>query len=564
MNFARTTISLVLLFTVGFLFTHCNENQELQTQLEFGNSGGNVIVDKNVKASSLTGFRDHVYPLTRQYCINCHSSQVPRHASSDVQEAHDQVIDAFKVNFQNTNSSRIVAKIRDESHACWSSCEDSADEMLAAVDAWKAVVDAANAAAQEAQQGSDGEDAVEEACTTPDQVITDTQEVQVVVDSLGTMQQHLLPVTVAKCMNCHDTRFPYHGDNSDALRTHDALTSMQVTPFIDFDNPANSELVRKVARGHNCTNGPASCAQDAAEIQAAIAAWATARIQTQTQTTTRTISSCTGPNDVAYSTQSLQEAVGSAPINGGTFQATDFTSIEAPFVIQNGFLENPNDRNGVLQRDAGTRGRASYSFTVTEAGVYEVLGNVQGLNGSRNSFYVSIDNGPLEDWHVSDQNTLQLERVTQTGNQDTRNFNLTAGQHTIHFQEREAQTKLQYFIIQKVNGEGGVGGPGGAELEFDLSSSSGIQGAKLVANFKVFDDYSYEVSNIRVVGGQGLYVKDLKFYVNGVYNPQHSTYTLVDTNIDSNDQQISPYSMVILKDLGEQADRLGVKFEIIQ
>lgn len=92
---------------------------------------------------SVNAFKSTVYPITRSYCVSCHSVQEPLHAADDVAEAHKAVISGAKVNFSNIPSSRLVAKLRDTNHNCWSDCAENAAEMQQAIEEWNKAVKAA-------------------------------------------------------------------------------------------------------------------------------------------------------------------------------------------------------------------------------------------------------------------------------------------------------------------------------------------------------------------------------------------------------------------------------------
>ncbi len=88
-------------------------------------------------AQSLAAFQTTVYPITRQYCVNCHvATQRPFHASATPQIAHDDLINRYMVDFQNPQSSRIVEKLL-ERHNCWSgNCTNDAATMRNAIQQW--------------------------------------------------------------------------------------------------------------------------------------------------------------------------------------------------------------------------------------------------------------------------------------------------------------------------------------------------------------------------------------------------------------------------------------------
>ncbi len=83
-------------------------------------------------------FATNVYPILQQFCSRCHSEtsktpQSPYFASSDVNVAYTAV--KTKIDLDNPGNSRIVLRLRNEFHNCWSDCESNADVMQAAVTA---------------------------------------------------------------------------------------------------------------------------------------------------------------------------------------------------------------------------------------------------------------------------------------------------------------------------------------------------------------------------------------------------------------------------------------------
>ena len=90
---------------------------------------------KSFPASS-TAFAATVYPLLTQYCSRCHSSaatipQSPFFAEADVDVAYAAV--RAKINLDTPADSRLVVRLRDEFHNCWTDCGQAAAIMQAAV-----------------------------------------------------------------------------------------------------------------------------------------------------------------------------------------------------------------------------------------------------------------------------------------------------------------------------------------------------------------------------------------------------------------------------------------------
>jgi mono/diheme cytochrome c family protein len=87
-------------------------------------------------------FASTIYPVLTQYCSECHTSngQTPYIASTDVQTAYDQAKSRIDLNDRapevslDDASSRLVERLRDDSHNCWDNdCLESSILMLAAI-----------------------------------------------------------------------------------------------------------------------------------------------------------------------------------------------------------------------------------------------------------------------------------------------------------------------------------------------------------------------------------------------------------------------------------------------
>ena len=125
---------LTLATLMGCMQTASNEKGELV----FNDPNAATTTSEN-NANSLEAFKTTVYPLvTSKTCVNCHGvSQSPKFAVEDVEEAFTNLTSSNKVDLADPESSRIVVKIVDQSHNCWSdSCEADSQEMLEAVQAW--------------------------------------------------------------------------------------------------------------------------------------------------------------------------------------------------------------------------------------------------------------------------------------------------------------------------------------------------------------------------------------------------------------------------------------------
>jgi len=94
-----------------------------------------VGASKSFPASSAL-FASTVYPVVEQYCARCHSSgaltpQSPFFAEGDVDVAYAAV--RARINLDSPAQSRLVVRLRDEFHNCWTDCGTAANVMLAAI-----------------------------------------------------------------------------------------------------------------------------------------------------------------------------------------------------------------------------------------------------------------------------------------------------------------------------------------------------------------------------------------------------------------------------------------------
>jgi hypothetical protein len=94
-----------------------------------------VGASKSFPASSAL-FASTVYPVVEQYCARCHSSgaitpQSPFFAEADIDVAYAAV--RARINLDTPAQSRLVLRLRDEFHNCWTDCGSAANLMRAAI-----------------------------------------------------------------------------------------------------------------------------------------------------------------------------------------------------------------------------------------------------------------------------------------------------------------------------------------------------------------------------------------------------------------------------------------------
>ncbi|WP_232771495.1 LamG domain-containing protein [Colwellia sp. 12G3] len=88
--------------------------------------------------SENTLFSTHVYPIVSQYCAGCHNeasstAQSPFFASDNIDKAYEAARQV--INLEEPNKSRLVIRLRNEFHNCWSDCQANSTEMEAGIQA---------------------------------------------------------------------------------------------------------------------------------------------------------------------------------------------------------------------------------------------------------------------------------------------------------------------------------------------------------------------------------------------------------------------------------------------
>ncbi len=90
-------------------------------------------------------FAATVYPLLTSYCSECHTessvtAQQPYIASADVDAAYEA--SKSRMNIDTPASSRLVTRLRNEFHNCWTNCSPNADTMSAAIATFASSIEA--------------------------------------------------------------------------------------------------------------------------------------------------------------------------------------------------------------------------------------------------------------------------------------------------------------------------------------------------------------------------------------------------------------------------------------
>ncbi len=155
-------------------------------------------------------------------------------------------------------------------------------------------------------------------------------------------------------------------------------------------------------------------------------------------------------NDMGYTPTGLEDSSASPTY---LWKEAESATESAPLVEANDanaaggkFVWNPS---GAINNTPVAR--ASYSFTVTQAGTYKIWGRAITAASNGDSYWVRVDGGSWIKWNLIAGGTATSWTWDDVHDSDNANqvvtFNLSAGSHTLQISEREAGTKLDKWLI---------------------------------------------------------------------------------------------------------------------
>tara|TARA_R110002072_G_scaffold276051_1_gene437641 strand:- start:409737 stop:411152 length:1416 start_codon:yes stop_codon:yes gene_type:complete len=397
------------------------------------NGGNNSNAIGSVQAFSTT-----VHPITRARCVNCHGSfQPPLHAVADSTQAHNEVMDTFKVDMNNIPNSRLVQKLR-SGHNCWSDCNTNGDEMEAAITEWKALMTDTSGGGNNTGGGSST------GSTSGNAVVTADSNTLANLWSMGAM-------------------------GSSGLFTFEANMAI-----------LNNPMVAATENGYN-------------------------------------------------------------------------------------YIWTPNGNGGNLGNNNNAAGRAYINFQNQVVGDYRMFALVDAPNNNDNSFHMRVNQGNYAEWHIPTTSGFEWREVTTGTNFTTVDFPLSFGNNVLEIRQREDGTKISQIVLSddpNINPDSVAGGAR-ATITYDLTNLLGYS-AQFIIDVQDYDTYSYKFTNPRIIASQQTRVETIYPLVNGSFNPQHSTYSLVGSTVMPNvETLLNDRALIVLKDQGPEQDRVSFSFEIL-
>ncbi|MDO9183432.1 MAG: hypothetical protein Q7U04_13540 [Bacteriovorax sp.] len=381
--------------------------------------------------------------------------------------------------------------------------------------------------------------------------------------SLGAFKTTVYSITSVRCVNCHgSSQTPLHA-SPDVNIAYDAVMN---SSKVDFTNTANSRLYLKLKNeNHNCWS---SCDSNASDMLAQINNWKNATIGTvidptntnvtgKTTKDTITVSEALNPGQAANGdvvTLMAESASLKTPMVSATENGTSYVWTAANAGIKN-----------LTSTDAGT---ATLNFSVPSTDYYKVFMYLNASTTASDSVYAKVVGTEYKDWSIDATTGFQWRELTNTAQKTETEFYLTGAKaYQFEIRQKEPGLKISKVIFTndlnydpnamvKVNQK--------ATLTASLSDITGLAATYMDIDVEEFDLYSYKLTNPRIRTTKDLKIKKLKILVNGSFNPQHSTYFVVDKTVSKADPIVSTFSMILLKDKGAELDKLSFSFDIIE
>lgn len=379
------------------------------------------------------------------------------------------------------------------------------------------------------------------------------------VDSYDSFARTVYPITRTNCISCHATQQPAHA-SSDVKVAHDAILANHK---VNFDNISSSRMVKKLREdNHNCWG---DCEENALEMENAITEWkesikgpvdAVEEVPVDTNVYTA---------ESKFLSEEFKNAQNGAKINvvNLNMEAAMLNPPMARITSPSDglYLSVPNNLNTTLASNAANAGTASFNFTIRQASTqYRIWGLVNAPNTSDNGLYTNFTttNTGIKEWEIPVTNGWEWRQLPNT------TFNLPIGNHTLQIRERKDGTKIKQIVVTSDTTFSAATAPDlmATTLTFDLAYALRVPGITLKVDVLDYDAYSYKFQNPRIITSSvNIRARKVKLLVNKYYNPQHSTFTLIDKLATPLDGKLLNYAMLVIKDKGSAEDKISFSFE---
>ncbi len=460
----------------------------------------------------LTAFKQTVYVELVDYCSTCHAGKpasVPAFSHADVAVAYDVITKKNLVDLQNPAKSRIVVKLTQEKHNCWSGASKCADDALViqqSIEAWLALVGKSPAAinsldAQTLRSASTSFAASAGSSALKKRVSTGLLALYTFREGSGVIIHDVSGVAPAMDLTLSGMEWlPGQGVKNvsgmaistvtDSVKLFDAIAGSggsgqyTVEAWLVADNTTQNGPARTVTYGIDTGNRNFMLGQAAAE-------W-------------------------AYRNRSL---------------AAGITANGSPNLVTSGGAVK-TELTHVVMTFEQTNGRKIY------------------LNGADTGLVDPQGPGAMSNWN----NTYPFV----VGNEKT-NDRLWKGEIYLVAVYRSALSAAEV----KQNFDAGF--KDRTVLSFDIGGLSGVAGSTIVIEAGEIDKASYVFTNPTYIGPQpeNLLIQGMQIAINDTLPAVGQAYRNVDVTVNAAEQLLSPIGTVMAKDKGKDSDSFMLVFAAI-
>lgn len=377
----------------------------------------------------------------------------------------------------------------------------------------------------------------------------------------------LHPVLTKNCSSCHASfAAPLFAQGD----VEPARLAILDSSKVNFVAPERSRLFLRLASdNHNCWG---ECTENAATMKAAIEEWTKLLLEINPKFLEEQTSNLVTPELNFQSAMARTPAADPLTI---VYEAETAT-LTAPMVLATDpanpnlrYLEVPTGTQGgtINNANANNAGTSVFNINLATAGTYKVWALLNAATADNNDFFIRVDAGNFEEWEtpVTMADWAWAQANSDRG-RDELKFDLAAGAHTIEIKRRDIATRIDKIAVtmNPLFDGSQINTAPVQVLRFDISEVAGKPNTFLEVEVSDYSAAAFKVKRPTIVSEQALKVKDLRILVNGIYNPQHSSFNLVDVEVTPPSTQLSTAAMIVLKDQGLETDKISFTFGVLE
>ncbi|MBA2405236.1 MAG: hypothetical protein H0V66_10735 [Bdellovibrionales bacterium] len=377
--------------------------------------------------------------------------------------------------------------------------------------------------------------------------------------SYDAFEKTVYPITRTNCVSCHSSQQPEHA-SSDVRKAHDAVVS---SFKVNFENIRSSRMVKKLRDdNHNCWG---DCNDNADEMEEAITEWKALIKNSGSSTDDPVVDtkvylapSKTLSEEFAVSGNGTRLNVVNLNIDAAMLNPPMIKTIP---VNDDAYLSVPTVSNTILANNSAAAGTASFNFMIRQASAqYRIWGLVDAPTVNDNAFYTSLTstNTGVKEWEIPVTVGWEWRQLPNNV------FTLGVGNHSLQIRERKDGTKIKKVVITSDANFSGLTAADltAITLTYDLSEILRVPGITFKVDVSDYDLYSYKFQNPRIVTTSvNVKARNVRLLVNNSYNPQHSTFTLINKVATPADGKLLDYAMLVIKDKGFTGDKISFSFD---